>query len=143
MTSRSGDSGNCFDLAFSTSLRLGLILEEFGRVDVRVHVALALKSDQASGSSPSIGLEVIPAHVVASLDERRVHVDQILERQATIDEILDGLLAESLHVGSNPVPVVGRLVHHLAVGEAEPDVILEEVVMTVDVGHHELLIDLH
>ena len=37
--------------------------------------------------------------------------------------------------------MVGHLVHHLAVGLAEPDVVLEEVVVAVDVGHHELLVD--
>ena len=52
-----------------------------------------------------------------------------------------GLLAEPLHVRPDPVAVVGGLVHHLAVGLAEPDVVLEEVVMPVDVGHDELLVD--
>ena len=37
--------------------------------------------------------------------------------------------------------MVGHLVHHLAVGLAEPDVVLEEVVVTIDVGHDELLVD--
>ena len=37
--------------------------------------------------------------------------------------------------------MVGHLVHHLAVGLAEPDVVLEEVVVAVDVGHDELLVD--
>ena len=37
--------------------------------------------------------------------------------------------------------MVGHLVHHLAVGLAEPDVVLEEVVVAVDVGHDQLLVD--
>ena len=52
-----------------------------------------------------------------------------------------GLLAVPFHVGADPVAVVGGLVHHLAVGVGEVMVVLEEVVMSVNVGHHELLID--
>ena len=87
------------------------------------------------------GAEVVAVVIVAPLDERRMHVDQVLERQAAIDEALDSVLAIPLHVRPDPVAVVGRLVHHLAAGLAEPDVVLEEVVVAVDVGHHELLID--
>ena len=54
---------------------------------------------------------------------------------------LDGFLAEPFHVGADPVAVIGGLVHHLAVGLAEPDVVLEEVVMTIDMGHDELLVN--
>jgi hypothetical protein len=37
--------------------------------------------------------------------------------------------------------VVRHLVHHLAVGRAEPQVVLEEVAVRVDVGDHQLLVD--
>ena len=51
------------------------------------------------------------------------------ERQAAIDEVLDRLLAVTIHVRADAIAVVGHLVHHLAVGLAEPDVVLEEVVV--------------
>ena len=90
---------------------------------------------------PFIGDEVVAIDLVAPLDVGRVNVDQVLQRQATVDEVLDRVLAEPLHVRADPAAVIGGLVHHLAVGLAEPGVVLEEVVMAVDVGHDELLVD--
>jgi hypothetical protein len=57
-----------------------------------------------------------------------VDVDEVLQRQAAVDEVLDGLLAVPLHVRADPVAVVGHLVHHLAVRAAEADVVLEEII---------------
>ena len=45
------------------------------------------------------------------------------------------------HVPADAGPVVGHLVHHLAAGVGEVGVVLEEVAVPVDVGHHQLLID--
>ena len=47
----------------------------------------------------------------------------------------------SVHVPADAVAVVRHLVHHLAVGVGEPIVVLEEVAVPVDVGHHQLLVD--
>ena len=37
--------------------------------------------------------------------------------------------------------VVGHLVHHLAIGLREPEVVLEEIAVPVDMGHHQLLVE--
>ena len=68
-------------------------------------------------------------------------VDQVLDAQASIDELLDLFDADFIHVAADAIAVVGHLIHHLAAGLAEPIVVLEEVAVAVDVGHHQLLID--
>ena len=67
-------------------------------------------------------------------------VDLVLQAQAGVDELLDLLDADLVHVPPHAIAVVGHLVHHLAAGLAEPEVVLEEVAMAVNVGHHQLLI---
>ena len=52
-------------------------------------------------------------------------VDQVFQGQATVDEVLDGLLTVSLHVRADPVAMVGHLVHHLPVGSTEADIVLD------------------
>ena len=135
-----GGFGELLRLRFLGLLGLGLLPEDRGRVDVSVHVVLALEPGDAR-LVLLLGPEVVPVRLVPPLDERRVDVDQVLEREATVDEVLHGLFPVPLHVGTDPVAVVGHLVHHFAIGRAEPDVVLEEVVVAIDVRHDEFLID--
>ena len=68
-------------------------------------------------------------------------VDQVVDGHAAIHERLHLVLAVFLGVGADAGPVVGHLVHHLAVGVREVGVVLEKITVPVDVGHHQLLID--
>ena len=56
-------------------------------------------------------------------------------------KLLDRVVAVLLDVLADAGGVVGHLVHHFAVGLAEPEVVLEEVAVAVDVGDDELLVD--
>ena len=69
-----------------------------------------------------------------------MNVDQILDREARVDEELHRFVALAVHLRSDPVPVVGHQVEHLPFGMAEPGAVLEEVAVAVDVRHHELLV---
>ena len=48
--------------------------------------------------------------------------------------VFDLFHADAVHVAADAVAVIGHLVHHFAVGLAEPGVVLEEVAMPVDVA---------
>jgi hypothetical protein len=61
-----------------------------------------------------------------TLDERRVHVDEVFDGKAAIDKVLHGFHAILGHVAPDAVAVVGHLVHHLAIGGAEHVVVLEK-----------------
>ena len=145
-TSRSGCSGidrrlGPFLFPFGFPLAC-FFLEDLRRIDERVHVILALELRRRVRVVVFfVALEIVAVDLLAALDQRRVDVDQVLERQAAIDEVLDGFLAVPLHARADAIAVVGHLVHHLAVGLAEPDVVLEEVVVAINVGHDELLVD--
>ena len=54
---------------------------------------------------------------------------------------LDLVLAVLLGIMADAHAVIGHVVHHLAAGVREVGVVLEEIAMAVDVGHHQLLID--
>ena len=86
-------------------------------------------------------VEVVAALLVAAADERRVDVDLVLDAQAGVDELFDLLDADLVHVPADAIAVVGHLVHHLAIRLAEPEIVLEEVAVAVDVRHHQLLVD--
>ena len=58
-----------------------------------------------------------------------------------VDKLFDLLDANFVHVPPHAIAMVGHLVHHLAAGLTEPEIVLEEVAVAVHVGHHELLID--
>ena len=72
--------------------------------------------------------------------ERLVRVDEILQGQAAVDKGLDRLGAEAIHVPLDSCRVVGHLVDHLPIRVSEVEIVLEEVTVPVDVGHHDLLI---
>jgi hypothetical protein len=141
-TSRSGASGNWRDFCLSASRSRACLLQVLGRVDIVIHVPLALKLGGRL-AAVVLGPEVVAARLVAPLDERRVDVDEVLQRQAAIDEALHDVHPVPLHVRADAVAVVGHLVHHLAVRAAEADVVLEKIIMSINVGHDELLIDPH
>ncbi len=86
-------------------------------------------------------MKVVSAGGFPALDEGGVDVDEVLEREAGVDEVLHHLLAVPLHVVADAVAVVGHLVHHLAICLTEADVVLEEVVMAINVSHDELLVN--
>ena len=112
------------------------------RVDERIHVVLGAESRRALRLVLVLfAVEVVAALLVAAANERRVDVDQVLQAQAGVDELLDLLDADFVHVPPDAIAVVGHLVHHLAAGLAEPEIVLEEVAVAVDVGHHQLLVD--
>ena len=68
-------------------------------------------------------------------------IDQVFDAQTGVDEVFDLFDADFVHVAADAIAMVGHLVHHLAIGLAEPVVVLEEIAVAVDVGHHQLLID--
>ena len=70
----------------------------------------------------------------------RHRIDQVLEREAGVDEVLDDVLAPARHVATHARRVVRHAVDHLAVGLREEVVVLEEVDVRADVRHHDLLI---
>jgi hypothetical protein len=70
-----------------------------------------------------------------------VRIDQVFQAQADIQPALDGVVAVLLDVLADVRRVVGHLVHHFAIGLAEPQVVLEKIAMPVDVRDHQFLID--
>ena len=54
---------------------------------------------------------------------------------------LDGIEAVLVDVLPDLRGVIRHRVHHFAIGLREPDVVLEEIAVAVDVGHHDLLVD--
>ena len=125
-------------LAPGLLLKLLLVgLDELGRVDEIVHVRLALHPPHLG---PRLFRLVAVLGAVAH-DEGRVGIDEVLQGQADVHEVLDHLHAVGVHVAADARPVVGHHVHHLAVGLRERQVVLEEVAVSVDVRHHQLLVD--
>ena len=55
-----------------------------------------------------------------------MRVDQVLERQARVDEHLDRLGPVAVAVAIDPGRVVGHLVEHLAVGRANQALFLKK-----------------
>ena len=101
------------------------VLDELGRVDVGLQVLAGYRQPADLGrrvgrpglivrlaglTGGRLGLDRAPP------DHRGVHVDEVLQRQAGVDEILDPIHAVLGHVAPHPRCVVGHLVHHLAVG---------------------------
>ena len=119
-----------------------LELDELGRIDVRVHVGAI----RAQLIYPVESLSLLKVIVrpdlgwLPTLDERGVIIDQILERETGIDERFHPFGAESLDVPPYAGRMVGHLIEHLSIGMAEPEVILEEVTMRIDVSNDHLLI---
>ena len=71
-----------------------------------------------------------------------MRIDQVVERQAHVDERFDLVLAAAAHVLADAVAWLAMLVDHLAVRSwLEVGVVLEEIAVAVDVGHHQLLVD--
>ena len=83
------------------------------------------------------------AAVSASRDVWTVGIDQVLQRQADVDPFLDRVLAMTVDVLAHANGVVGHLIQHLPVCVLEPGVVLEEVDVAEDMGHHQLLVDHH
>ena len=69
-----------------------------------------------------------------------MRIDQVFEREADVEEFLDACRSRAFDVLADAGGVVGHLVHHFAVGLGEPEVVLEEVAVAVDVGHDQLLV---
>jgi hypothetical protein len=82
----------------------------------------------------------LAGEIGAPLDRGGVDVDQIFDAQAPVDEDLDFLDADTIHVRANPLAVVGHRVDHLPIRVGKVGVVFEEVAMPVDVRHHQLLI---
>ena len=126
---------------------LGLFLHPLrvaARVDERVHVPL--RREPLGRLLPLrflVRIEIVPAALLAAFDVRRVDVDQVVEAAARVDELLDRLDAELVHVPADTAAVVRHLVHHLAIGLGEPRVLLEKIAVPVNVRHHQPLIDRH
>ena len=116
---------------------LALLVEEGLRVDEVRHV-LAVRLEPAN-------LDRLLDHLVAALGGkvRRVLIDQVLQREAPVDERLHRLDTHLVDDAAKPGGVVRHLVHHLPVGVLERVVVLEEVDVAVDVGHHQLLVHVH
>jgi hypothetical protein len=120
--------------------RAPFFIEPGPRVDERIHVRLGRV---AHGIIAGLfGLAALPRSSPGiTLHEHRMRIDQILERQTSVDELFHPVQAMALDVAANPGGVVGHLVHHPPVGARKPIVVLEEIAMAVDVGHHRFLID--
>ena len=133
-----GFVGDVLLLLGSLHLARLLLLEEGGRVDVAVHVALAGEAGDGRRLLVLGGHRLAP--LLPPLDELPVVVDQVLQAQAGVDEVLHHLHPVPVDVLAHPGGVVGHLVDHPAVGLAEPEVVLEEVGVAEHVGHHQLLL---
>ena len=112
-----------------------LLVHELLRIDEVVHVfARRDLLDDDRFFRPFTGLRL-------ALDEHRMMIDEVVDRQADIDETFDGVQAVLVDVFPHLRGVVRHGVHHFAIRLREPDVVLEEVAMPVNVGHHDFLID--
>ncbi len=117
--------------------RLGL--HGLGRVDVAVHVILRPELAALRRIGPlAVALCVLER---PAIHERAVGVDQVFNAEANVHPALDGILPMRLGMPADTRGVVGHGVHHPAVGLAEPQVVLEEVRVPVNVGDDKLLID--
>ncbi len=117
---------------------LGFRGQALRRVDPPVHVVLSLIPRRLlllALLGLLGGLHRSPAH------EHAVRVDQVLERKADVQKLLHRVVPLLLNVLADVGGVVRHLVHHLAVGLAEPQVVLEEIAVPVDVRDHQLLVD--
>ncbi|MEZ6210070.1 MAG: hypothetical protein R3B46_02315 [Phycisphaerales bacterium] len=65
----------------------------------------------------------------------------MLNTRADIDEAFDGVDAVAVDVLGDARGVVRHGVDHLAIGTAEPEVVLEEIGVAEDVDHDRFLID--
>ena len=121
---------------------VALGIQRLGRIDVALHIVLGWVARQLLlDSFLRVRLARRLAAIVAALHEGRMRVDQVLQRQAGVDELLHLVMPVPLNMTANPRAVVGHAVHHLAVGFAEPDIVLEEIAVAVDVSDDRLLID--
>ncbi len=116
---------------------LALLVEEPLGVDELRHVfAVRLEPPHLDG---------LLGRLLARLggEVRRVLVDEVLQRERAVDERLHRLDAHPVDDAPHAGGVVGHLVHHLAVGVLEGEVVLEEIDVPVDMGHHQLLVHVH
>ncbi len=122
------------------------VLLHFGRqhlrrIDVGLEIRLRGKPPRRRQRLLVVGaLEFVLGRVLGALDERRMQINQVLDAQAGVDEGFHLFHAEAIEIPPHTIAVVGHLIHHLAVGLREPIVVLEEIGVAVDVGHHQLLI---
>ena len=120
---------------------LGFGSEDVGRIHERFEIAFGGKLAGDGGRLFVVGAgEFVFGAVVGALDEGGMDVDQVFDAEAGVDEIFDLFDAEAVHVAADAIAVVGHLVHHFAIGLAEPIVVLEEIAMAVDMGHDQFLV---
>ena len=114
--------------------------DPFRRVDVGIHVRSGLETRRrivrwfGRVAEPACRIEF------GTPDEGRIDVDEILDAQAAVDEVLDLLDTEAVHVSPDAIAMVGHLVDHVARRLREPCVALEEVAVAVDMCHHQLVV---
>ena len=101
------------------------------------HVGLGLEASRTRVPI-IVGLALLPASPPG--DERGVVVDEVVEREAAIEKLLDRLVPIALDVTAYANTMVRDLVDHLAVRLGEPVVLLEEVRVPVDVSHDQFLV---
>ena len=76
-----------------------------------------------------------------ALDETEMMIDQIVDGQTNVDEAFHGIQPVLVDVFPDLGGVIRHRVHHFAIGLREPDVVLEEIAVAVDMRHDDLLID--
>src|SRR5216684_185660 len=117
---------------------LALLVEELAGVDEPLHVlAVGLEAAHLDG------LVLFVLVLRAPLEVLRVLVDEVLQGERAVDERLHRLQPHLVDDAAHARGVVRHLVHHLAVGVAEAEVVLEEVDVPEDVGHDQLLVHVH
>ena len=113
-----------------------LLLDEFLRIDEFVHV-LAGRDFLHDGRFFFGVLFTFGS----PFDEHRMVIDQIVQAKTKINEAFDSFQSVFVDVLPDLGCVIRHDVHHFAVGLREPNVVLEEITMAVNMRHDELLID--
>ena len=110
-------------------------------VDVPIHVALCREA--RDGVILLLLLPLRSCRLLAAAHEHRMRIDKVLEGEEGVKQNLHAVVAMPFNVTADPRAMIGHLVDHPAVRLAEPDVVLEEVAVGVDVGDHRLVVDRH
>ena len=116
---------------------LFLLVHELLRIDEFVHV-FAGRDLSHDGRLLIFRRPFVPG---PSFDEHGVMVDEIIERETYVDEVFNPLEPEPVDILPDFRGVIRHCVHHFAIRSGEPDIVLEEIAVTVNVGHDDLLID--
>src|SRR5690554_4668309 len=113
-----------------------LFFDKRWRIDVALHIIFGLKFWDLA-----IAKLLFTHRFAASFDKWAVIIDQIVDRQAGIDEVFDGFNSVMVGVAADPRAVVGHFVDHPTICFGKIIIVFEKIDVRIDVRDDGFLVD--